>query len=144
MSPVRAFLSLGSNLGDRRALLRDAIDSLPDVVAVSPLYETDPVGGPQQESFLNLVAEHFGIHVRVGLRIGVGIVDVIRYLRDHFGAQQVVDEQVRIFRVRRIRRMKEDTGDSTWLTTVRESRKRFETRCFHPILRRGAGAPGLA
>lgn len=57
MSPVRAFLSLGSNLGDRRALLRDAIDSLPDVVAVSPLYETDPVGGPQQESFLNLVAE---------------------------------------------------------------------------------------
>jgi 2-amino-4-hydroxy-6-hydroxymethyldihydropteridine diphosphokinase len=57
VSPVRAFLSLGSNLGDRRALLRDAIDSLPDVVAVSPLYETDPVGGPQQESFLNLVAE---------------------------------------------------------------------------------------
>lgn len=57
MNPVRAFLSLGSNLGDRRALLRDAIDSLPDVVAVSPLYETDPVGGPQQESFLNLVAE---------------------------------------------------------------------------------------
>lgn len=57
MGGVRAFLSLGSNLGDRRALLRDAVDSLPDVVAVSPVYETDPVGGPAQDSFLNLVAE---------------------------------------------------------------------------------------
>jgi 2-amino-4-hydroxy-6-hydroxymethyldihydropteridine diphosphokinase len=54
---VRAFLSLGSNLGDRRALLRDAIDSLPDVVAVSPVYETAPVGGPEQDNFLNLVVQ---------------------------------------------------------------------------------------
>ena len=54
---TRTFLSLGSNLGDRRMLLRQAIDSLPDVVAVSPLYETDPVGGPSQESFLNLVVQ---------------------------------------------------------------------------------------
>lgn len=54
---VRTFLSLGSNLGDRRALLRQAVDSLPDVVAVSPVYETDPVGGPAQDEFLNLVVE---------------------------------------------------------------------------------------
>lgn len=54
---TRAFLSLGSNLGDRRALLRDAVDSLPDVVAVSPVYETAPVGGPEQGSFLNLVVQ---------------------------------------------------------------------------------------
>ena len=54
---VRAFLSLGSNLGDRRALLREAVDSLPDVVAVSPVYETAPVGGPEQDNFLNLVVE---------------------------------------------------------------------------------------
>jgi 2-amino-4-hydroxy-6-hydroxymethyldihydropteridine diphosphokinase len=54
---VRAFLSLGSNLGDRRAHLRDAIESLPGLVAVSPLYETDPVGGPEQDPFLNLVVE---------------------------------------------------------------------------------------
>jgi 2-amino-4-hydroxy-6-hydroxymethyldihydropteridine diphosphokinase len=51
----RAYLSLGSNLGDRRAHLRQAVDMLPDVVAVSPLYETDPVGGPEQELFLNVV-----------------------------------------------------------------------------------------
>jgi len=54
---VRAFLSLGSNLGDRRARLREAVDSLPDVVAVSPVYETAPVGGPEQDNFLNLVVE---------------------------------------------------------------------------------------
>jgi 2-amino-4-hydroxy-6-hydroxymethyldihydropteridine diphosphokinase len=53
----RAFLGLGSNLGDRRALLAAAVDALPDVVAVSPLYETDPVGGPEQGAFLNLVVE---------------------------------------------------------------------------------------
>jgi 2-amino-4-hydroxy-6-hydroxymethyldihydropteridine diphosphokinase len=54
---VRTFLSLGSNLGDRRALLRQAISSLPDVVAVSPVYETDPVGGPNQGPFLNVIVQ---------------------------------------------------------------------------------------
>jgi 2-amino-4-hydroxy-6-hydroxymethyldihydropteridine diphosphokinase len=54
---MRTFLSLGSNLGDRRAYLRDAVESLPDVVAVSPVYETDPVGGPEQSAYLNVVVE---------------------------------------------------------------------------------------
>lgn len=44
-------------MGDRRQYLRDAVESLPDVVAVSPVYETDPVGGPDQDQFLNLVVE---------------------------------------------------------------------------------------
>jgi 2-amino-4-hydroxy-6-hydroxymethyldihydropteridine diphosphokinase len=55
---MRAFLGLGSNLGDRWQLLRDAVAALPDVVAVSPVYETDPVGGPEgQDPYLNLVVE---------------------------------------------------------------------------------------
>lgn len=54
---MRAFLGLGSNLGDREALLRRAVASLPDLVAVSPVYETDPVGGPEQGPYLNAVAE---------------------------------------------------------------------------------------
>ena len=53
---MRAYLGLGSNLGDRRAHLRAAIAALPDVVAVSPVYETAPVGGPPgQSAYLNLV-----------------------------------------------------------------------------------------
>ena len=56
--PVRAFLALGSNLGDRRAYLKGAVQRLPDVVGVSHLYETDPVGGPPgQGAYLNCVVE---------------------------------------------------------------------------------------
>lgn len=56
--PRRAFLGLGSNLGDRWGNLRQAVARLPDVVAVSPVYETEPVGGPGgQPPYLNLVVE---------------------------------------------------------------------------------------
>lgn len=56
---TRAFLGLGSNLGDRERLLAEAVDRLVAVGrgAVSPVYETDPVGGPEQGAFLNLVVE---------------------------------------------------------------------------------------
>ncbi len=55
---MRAFLGLGSNLGDRRAHLARAVEMLPDLVAVSSVYETEPVGGPPgQGRFLNLVVE---------------------------------------------------------------------------------------
>lgn len=54
---ARAFLGLGSNLGDRRAYLRDAVARIPDVVAVSKVYETAPVGGPEQGPYLNIVVE---------------------------------------------------------------------------------------
>ena len=59
--PWRAFVGLGSNLGDRRALLRGAVEGLRaggDVVGVSPLYETEPVGGPEEQGpYLNVVVE---------------------------------------------------------------------------------------
>lgn len=54
---MRAFLGLGSNLGDRQSRLREAVAGLVDVVAVSPVYETDPVGGPPQGAYLNAVVE---------------------------------------------------------------------------------------
>ena len=55
---TRSFIGVGSNLGDRRQYLRDAVDSLPDKVAVSGVYETDPVGGPgRQGPYLNIVVE---------------------------------------------------------------------------------------
>lgn len=53
----RAFLSLGSNMGDSWSILREAVASLGPVVAVSPVYRTEPVGGPEQEPFLNIVVE---------------------------------------------------------------------------------------
>lgn len=55
---MRAFLALGSNLGDRERHLRQAVELLSGVVAVSPVYETDPVGGPPgQGPYLNVVVE---------------------------------------------------------------------------------------
>jgi 2-amino-4-hydroxy-6-hydroxymethyldihydropteridine diphosphokinase len=56
---TRAFLGLGSNVGDRAAFLRSAVESLgSSVIRVSPVYETDPVGGPvDQGPYLNLVVE---------------------------------------------------------------------------------------
>jgi len=55
---VRAYLGLGSNLGDSRAHLRAAVAAIPDIVATSPVYETEPLGGPPgQQAYLNLVVE---------------------------------------------------------------------------------------
>jgi 2-amino-4-hydroxy-6-hydroxymethyldihydropteridine diphosphokinase len=56
----RTVLSLGSNLGDRMDNLQAGIDALFDApgldfIAVSPVYETKPVGGPEQDDFLNIV-----------------------------------------------------------------------------------------
>jgi 2-amino-4-hydroxy-6-hydroxymethyldihydropteridine diphosphokinase len=56
---VRAAVGLGSNLGDRRAVLAAAVHGLAagggTVFAVSSLYETEPIGGPQQGLCLNAV-----------------------------------------------------------------------------------------
>jgi 2-amino-4-hydroxy-6-hydroxymethyldihydropteridine diphosphokinase len=55
---MRVFLGLGSNQGDRRRYLAEAVESLPGVVAVSPVYETEPMGGPPgQDPYLNVVVE---------------------------------------------------------------------------------------
>jgi 2-amino-4-hydroxy-6-hydroxymethyldihydropteridine diphosphokinase len=53
---TRAVLSIGSNLGDRLANLRIAVDGLAGVLeAVSPVYETKPWGVEDQPDFLNAV-----------------------------------------------------------------------------------------
>jgi 2-amino-4-hydroxy-6-hydroxymethyldihydropteridine diphosphokinase len=55
---VRAAVGLGSNLGDRLGLLRIGLDGLRragTLLAVSSLYETAPVGGPEQDHYLNAV-----------------------------------------------------------------------------------------
>ena len=55
---TRAFLALGSNLGDRAAELRRAVGAMTEVAATSSVYETDPVGGPDgQGAYLNMVVQ---------------------------------------------------------------------------------------
>ncbi len=57
----KLYLGLGSNLGDRHAMLQSAIRALESprlqVLRVSPIYETEPMDVPNQNWFLNLVVE---------------------------------------------------------------------------------------
>lgn len=62
MAEERVFIALGSNLGDRRGHLEFALAELQEsvgveVVAVSRLYETAPVGPPPQGPYLNAAVE---------------------------------------------------------------------------------------
>ena len=53
---TKAVLSIGSNVGDRLAHLQSVVDGLGAAVrAVSPVYETEPWGGVDQDGFLNAV-----------------------------------------------------------------------------------------
>ena len=54
-----AYLSLGTNLGDRAAYLRGALSTLAagDAYRLSNVYETEPVGGVAQDDFWNMVME---------------------------------------------------------------------------------------
>jgi 2-amino-4-hydroxy-6-hydroxymethyldihydropteridine diphosphokinase len=72
----RAYLSLGSNLGDRLAYLRTAVEALGrgtrmKLLGVSKIYETSPVEvEDEQPDYLNCV---------VGLECGVSAIELLRY-----------------------------------------------------------------
>jgi 2-amino-4-hydroxy-6-hydroxymethyldihydropteridine diphosphokinase len=71
---AKAYIGLGSNLGDRMATLRTAIErfeSLGRVTSVSSLYKTEPVGYLEQPSFLNAV---------VALETALAPADLLRAL----------------------------------------------------------------
>lgn len=59
---MKAYLGIGTNLGDRMQNLQDSIDALnllplTTVTDISDVYETDPVGYDNQDDFLNIVVE---------------------------------------------------------------------------------------
>jgi 2-amino-4-hydroxy-6-hydroxymethyldihydropteridine diphosphokinase len=54
--PLRAVIGIGANLGDRLATMRASVTAIEQVARVearSRVYESAPVGGPEQPSFLN-------------------------------------------------------------------------------------------
>ena len=76
------YLSLGSNLGDRRAHLKKALGLLGesvDIVSVSSVYDTEPVGVGEQPRFLNLVC-------RVNTNIGpMQLLSLIKGIESSMG-----------------------------------------------------------
>lgn len=81
----RAYLGLGSNVGDRLARLQAAVDGLGstagvEVEAVSRVYETEPVG-PDQPDYLNAVV---AVETSLDAR---GLLDVARRLEVDSGRE---------------------------------------------------------
>lgn len=59
---MKAYIGLGSNLGERESMIRQALEALSilpdtDLVRASSLYDTEPVGDVEQPNFLNAVAQ---------------------------------------------------------------------------------------
>lgn len=87
MTTRKAVLALGSNLGNRLTTLQGAVDALVatpgiEVVAVSPLYETQPVGGPQQPDYFNVV-----VLVETALSAGA-LLGIALDVESRFGRQR--------------------------------------------------------
>lgn len=79
MKTVTSYLGIGSNLGDRRAHIEDAIEKLRNnthikVKRVSSIYETDPVSDMPQGKYLNGVME---IETALGPRELLGVLNEI-------------------------------------------------------------------
>ena len=60
MKEIKAYLGLGSNVGDRMVYLREAVEKLSgteqiEIEKISPVYQTEPVGYVAQEDFYNMV-----------------------------------------------------------------------------------------
>jgi 2-amino-4-hydroxy-6-hydroxymethyldihydropteridine diphosphokinase len=93
---TRAYLALGSNLGERLGNLRRAADLLQErgvwVLRSSRVYETDPLGGPQQPAYLNAVVEvDAPASARDLLAVCLGIEDEMGRVREERWGPRVID-----------------------------------------------------
>lgn len=88
---TRAYVGLGANLGDREGTLRAAVDALAaeegiEVVAVSTLCETEPVGVGGQPRFLNGAV---ALETSLGAR---ELLDRLLAVEQRFGRVRVLGE----------------------------------------------------
>jgi 2-amino-4-hydroxy-6-hydroxymethyldihydropteridine diphosphokinase len=96
-------LALGSNLGDRLANLQGGVDALcaePGLedVAVSPVYETAPAGGPAQPDYLNAVlTASTSLPARAVLDRGRAAEAALRRVRDQRWGPRTLDVDVIVY-----------------------------------------------
>jgi 2-amino-4-hydroxy-6-hydroxymethyldihydropteridine diphosphokinase len=88
---TRAYVGVGANLGDRERTIREAVDTLGaetgiEVVAVSTLRETEPVGVGEQPRFLNGVV---ALDTTLGAR---ELLDLLLAVEQRFGRVRVPGE----------------------------------------------------
>ena len=98
-----AFLSLGSNIEDRLDHLQSAVNALAAhpkirVDAVSSVYETDPVGGPEQGPFLNLVVRAATLLSPRGLlRAGQDVEQTLGRVRTERWGPRTIDVDILLY-----------------------------------------------
>jgi len=99
----RAYLALGSNLGDRLAHLQLAVDGVAgaegvELIAVSRVYETAPVGGPPQDAYLNaVVAVDTGLDPHALLALAQRIERAAQRVRDERWGPRTLDVDVLLY-----------------------------------------------
>jgi 2-amino-4-hydroxy-6-hydroxymethyldihydropteridine diphosphokinase len=95
--PRRVVLALGSNLGDRQENLQGAVDALFEspgfrFLAVSPIYETAPVGGPEQPDYLNaVITVQTALPARIILDRAHGVEEAFQRVRDQVWGPRTLD-----------------------------------------------------
>ena len=82
-----AYIGIGSNVGDRQDFCRRAVQELEEstgieVLTTSSLYETSPIGGPPQRSFVNAVAK---VDTELGPR---GLLEACKRIEAHIGREE--------------------------------------------------------
>lgn len=105
-----AFLGLGSNLGDRLDHLQRAVDLIDDdsrtrVEAVSSVYETEPVGGPEQDPYLNIALRvATRLRPRALLRMCNGVEAQLGRVRAERWGPRTIDVDILLYGDRTVRR----------------------------------------
>jgi len=97
-NPITAYVSLGSNLGDRAGNLllgiRGMLDAGHEVTRLSQIYETEPVETFAQPIFLNMVAE-LGVEARLKpeelLEQLLGVEQLLGRTRDSTKGPRTID-----------------------------------------------------
>jgi 2-amino-4-hydroxy-6-hydroxymethyldihydropteridine diphosphokinase len=91
--PTPVCLGLGSNLGDREANLRTALEHLGEFMscdAISDIFETEPVGSVKQGWFLNMVLKG-----TTGLD-APALLDALQQIENSMGRRRLLDKGPRI------------------------------------------------
>jgi 2-amino-4-hydroxy-6-hydroxymethyldihydropteridine diphosphokinase len=138
---TRAFIGLGANLGDREATIRAALAALSDedgidVVAVSTLRETEPVGVGPQPRFINGAAE---LETTLGPR---ELLDRLLAVEQRLGRTRVPGEHGPRTLDLDLLLYGDEQIDEPGLT-VPHPRLRERTFVLEPLAEIGAAIPGL-
>lgn len=98
-----AYIGLGSNIGDKTGNLKRAIEELgkvsgSEVLAVSSFYKTEPVGGVEQDWFINAVAKiETGLSPRELLKALLDIERNLGRIRDTKWGPRIIDLDILLY-----------------------------------------------